>query len=434
MRKKLYKILVVIIIFILLFSCTFRIGISFAESEPVQDETVIGGGQESEQPENQTEEKNEYEQQLEGLESEKSNLENQILANEAQIGVVEGVLSETLEEIEKLSTQIEQKRREISNLEFQEKSLMKLVEEEEAKLEKINKRYKEEKALLEKRLVVMYEMGRMSALELFLTSKSLSNFLSRYFLLSEIGEADQKLVNNVKKDKTQTENISKSLQEKKEELEQDKLDKEKFEISLNNMEILKTNKMASLNQEEFQLYQEIENYRQEIANIEAEIKEVALKNLGEKYIGGKFIWPTPGYTTITSQFGMRVHPITGIYKLHSGTDIGAPYGANFLAANDGVVVKAGYNSAYGNMVMIDHGGGVVTLYAHGSSREVKEGDVVRQGQTVLKVGMTGYATGPHAHFEIILNGQYLNPLDYISPDNGESKENADIESLITPQN
>ena len=128
-----------------------------------------------------------------------------------------------------------------------------------------------------------------------------------------------------------------------------------------------------------------------------------------------------GYTTITSPFGLRTHPITGIYKLHTGTDIGAPYGANFLAANDGVVIKACMNSAYGNMVMINHGGGLVTLYAHGSSIEVKEGDIVKQGQTVLKVGATGYATGPHAHFEIIVNGEYLNPLDYISPDNGENQ-------------
>ncbi len=420
MRKELNKILVVYIIFILLFSCIF--GYSFAESEPTQEgENPI----QDEQPE---EEKNEYEIQLEGLEGQKSDLENQILANEAQIGVVEGVLSATLEEIEQLSTKIEQKRKEISNLEIQEKSLMKLIETEEEKLKEVTERYKKEKDLLEKRLVVMYEMGNVSTLELLFNSKSLSNFLARYFLLAEIGEADQKLVNNVKKDKTQTESITKSLNEKKDELEKDKDDKEKYEISLNNMEILKTNKMASLNMEEFELYQEIENYRQEIANIEAEIKEVALKNLGEKYIGGKFIWPTPGYSTVTSAFGMRTHPITGIYKLHSGMDIGAPYGTNFLAANDGVVAKAGYNSAYGNMVMIDHGGGVVTLYAHGSSIEVQEGDIVRQGQTVLKVGMTGYATGPHAHFEIIVNGQYLNPADYISPDNGEGQGINDIEN------
>ena len=77
-------------------------------------------------------------------------------------------------------------------------------------------------------------------------------------------------------------------------------------------------------------------------------------------------WPVPGYTTITSKFGMRTHPITGVYKLHSGVDISAPTGTNFVAAADGVVTKASYNTAYGNMVMIDHGGGISTLYAHGS--------------------------------------------------------------------
>ena len=433
MRKKLTKIFVVYIVFILLFSCTFETMYSFAESEPVTNETNENNVAEGE---NTTEEDNNepnYEEQIEGLENQKSDLENQITSNEAQIGVVEGVLSKTLEEIEQLSTKIEQKRKEISNVEIQELSLNKLIEEEEEKLEEITQRYEKEKKLLEKRLVIMYEMGKMNALDVLLNSKNISDFLSRYFLLSEIGKADKKLVDNVKKDKTQTENITKSLTEKKDELEKDKLDKEKYEISLNNMEILKNNKLANLNEEEVKLYQEIENYRKEIESVEAEIKEIALKNLGQKYIGGNFIWPTPGYTTITSQFGMRTHPITGIYKLHSGTDIGAPYGANFLAANDGVVVKAGYNNAYGNMVMIDHGGGVITLYAHGSSIEVSEGDIVKQGQTVLKVGMTGYATGPHAHFEIRINGQYLNPLDYISPDNGQSNKE-DVENLTVVLN
>ena len=410
------------IIFILLFSCSFTGNISFAENEPVNQAL---------QEDQIEEEKTEYEIQMEDLENQKSDLENAIISNEAQIGVVEGVLSETLEEIEQLSTKIEQKRKEIANLEIQEISLMKLIEEEEQKLEEATQRYEQEKALLEKRLVVMYEMGNLNMLDVLLNSKNLSDFLSRYFLLSEIGQADQRLVDNVKKDKIQTENSATSLTATKDELEKDKDDKEKYAISLNNMEILKNNKIASLTAEEIQLYQDIENYRQEILSIESEIKELALKNLGQKYIGGKFIWPTPGYTTITSPFGMRTHPITGIYKLHTGTDIGAPYGANFLAANDGVVVKAEYNSAYGNMVILNHGGGIMTLYAHGSSIEVKEGDIVKQGQTVLKVGMTGYATGPHAHFEIRVNGEYLNPMDYISPDNGEGH---DIENLTVVLN
>jgi len=89
-------------------------------------------------------------------------------------------------------------------------------------------------------------------------------------------------------------------------------------------------------------------------------------------------WPTPGYTRITSTFGMRTHPITGIFKLHTGVDIGAPYGSNFVAANDGLVTYAGYNRAYGNMVIIDHGGGITTLYAHGSEILVNVGDTIYQ--------------------------------------------------------
>ncbi len=127
---------------------------------------------------------------------------------------------------------------------------------------------------------------------------------------------------------------------------------------------------------------------------------------------GKLIWPIPGYTSISSHFGMRVHPITGAYKLHTGTDVSAPIGARFVAMADGTVIEAGYNNVYGNMVMIDHGEGIVTLYAHGSEILVKINQVVKKNQAVLKVGSTGYSTGPHAHFEIRINGKLVNPENY----------------------
>ena len=102
----------------------------------------------------------------------------------------------------------------------------------------------------------------------------------------------------------------------------------------------------------------------------------------------------------------------GEYKLHTGTDIGAPEGANFIAMADGVVIEACMNSAYGNMVMIDHGDGIISLYAHGSEILVQPNQKVVQGQAILKVGSTGYSTGPHAHFEVRINGDYTNPMDY----------------------
>lgn len=419
------KYLNIVIVFILLF-CHSYIFV-FAENE----ENLVTLENTLEQEDN-IEEENRAEQEIENLKNKKSELEDSISEKEAQIGVVEGTLSKTLEEIEVLSTKIEEKKNEISALETQEISLMNFINVEEKKLEEYSERYEKEKKLLEKRLVVMYEMGETKFLDVLLKSRGISDFLSKYYLLSEIGKADSKLVKNVKNDKEQTEAITQALKEKKEELEKDKQDKEKYEISLSNMEILKNNKVANLNEEENKLYAQIEEYRNHISDIEQEIKRIALQNLGKVYIGGNFIWPTPGYTTITSPFGMRTHPITGIYKLHTGVDIGAPYGSNFIASNDGVVVKADYNFAYGNMVMIDHGGGVMTLYAHGSEILVNEGDEVKQGQAILKVGSTGYSTGPHAHFEIRINGEYLNPLDYVSPDNG--KTDLDIEKVTIDLN
>ena len=127
---------------------------------------------------------------------------------------------------------------------------------------------------------------------------------------------------------------------------------------------------------------------------------------------GMFTWPIPGYTTVTSDFGYRTHPITGIYKLHTGTDIAAPEGTKFVAMADGVVITACRNTAYGNMVLINHGNGIVTLYAHGSKILVRTNDIVKQGEPVLEVGSTGYSTGPHAHFEVRINDEYVNPMQY----------------------
>lgn len=363
--------------------------------------------------------------EIDNLNMQKEALEAAVTESENQIGIVEDQISEALAEVEKLSLQISEKQEEINNLEAEEESLMIYIEEAETSLAEYTEKYETQKELLEKRLVAMYEMGEVKYLDVLLNSESLSDFLSRYYLVSEIAQSDYELVSSVKENKEQMESITESLREKKEELEQDKMDKEKYEISLSNMEILKNNKINQLNSEELAIYQQIEQYKTEIESIEAEIKQIALQNIGEIYIGGTMIWPTPGYTTITSNFGMRTHPITGIYKLHTGVDIGAPYGAMFIASNDGVVVKAEMNSAYGNMVMIDHGGGVMTLYAHGSEILVEVGQTVTQGTAVLKVGSTGYSTGPHAHFEIRINGEYVNPLDYISPDNGKTSENED---------
>ncbi|MBQ6998934.1 MAG: peptidoglycan DD-metalloendopeptidase family protein [Clostridia bacterium] len=134
---------------------------------------------------------------------------------------------------------------------------------------------------------------------------------------------------------------------------------------------------------------------------------------GSRYVGGKFLWPSTNSYRITSPYSMRVHPTLGVYKQHTGIDIGASYGTNVLAAADGTVIIAGWNNAYGNYVVINHGGGVTTLYGHNSSLTVSKGQKVSRGQVIAKVGSTGYSTGPHIHFEVQVNGSPVNPMSYL---------------------
>ena len=150
------------------------------------------------------------------------------------------------------------------------------------------------------------------------------------------------------------------------------------------------------------------------AEANALVAEILKLQGNDAYIGGEFMWPAPGISRTTSEYGYRIHPIFKKKKLHTGLDIGCPTNTTVVASNAGTVIKAGWNNSYGYMVMIDHGGGIVTLYAHNSSLLVKTGDVVAKGQAVAKSGSTGNSTGPHLHFEVRVNGQYVNPRDYVS--------------------
>ena len=119
---------------------------------------------------------------------------------------------------------------------------------------------------------------------------------------------------------------------------------------------------------------------------------------------------------------MRLHPILKVYRGHSGTDIGMPTGAYIIAANDGTVIKSMYTTGYGNMVMIDHGGGVTTVYGHGSEIIAETGQTVKKGDIIMKAGSTGWSTGPHLHFEIRINGKCVDPLPFITKQSTESEE------------
>ena len=129
---------------------------------------------------------------------------------------------------------------------------------------------------------------------------------------------------------------------------------------------------------------------------------------------GAFAWPVPSCTYLTSRFGLRVHPVYGTTKSHTGIDIGAESGATIVAADGGTVTMAGVNSGYGNCVMIDHGNGYKTLYGHMSSIAVSNGQTVSKGDTIGYVGSTGISTGPHCHFEVWKDGSRIDPEQFYS--------------------
>ena len=152
-----------------------------------------------------------------------------------------------------------------------------------------------------------------------------------------------------------------------------------------------------------------ENSRQ----LEAMIRKMQGGDDSEALGTGVYTWPTPGYTNITSAYGMRFHPILKTRKMHTGVDIGAPMSATIVAADSGKVIHAGWMGGYGQVLVVDHGNGISTLYAHQSAFLVSNGQTVNRGDPIGKVGSTGWSTGPHLHFEVRINGSYTDPMPYI---------------------
>ncbi len=348
------------------------------------------------------------------LREQRANLQSQLDASNAQIEIIQSDVSELVNQITELNEQITSQEIEIELLQQQKEDLEKTIVETEENLEIATEEFEKQKKQLEERLVASYKSGETTYLDVLLQSSSLSEFISNYYMISELVSADEKMLERISEQKEQLEFAKLELKRQKKELNTTVEESENKAVSLENMRVINNSYIAQLSAEEAEYTNSIVEMQTEIKKVEAEILTAARMNIGYDYVGGEMAWPVPGYTLITSPYGMRTHPITGVYKLHTGTDISAPMGTDFIAANDGVVAKAEYNYAYGNMVMINHGGGVSTLYAHGSQILVEVGQSVTRGEPVLKVGSTGYSTGPHAHFEVRINGQYTDPMPYIT--------------------
>lgn len=354
-------------------------------------------------------------EEMTDLQTRQEELKNQINEASGELGEVQEDLSENLKQVQKLDERITNSQTELDELNTKIIELQNSIDEVEEKLKGAEERYNKQKEILEVRLVTMYETSDTQYLDVILSSRSVSDFLSNYFLITELANYDTELLEEMKIQKDEIELDKKKLDTTREQYATIKQNQTKTAKILENTKSVRENFIAKLSEQEKEIQAKIDEYNAQFEAVNKEILSLALEGIDTQYIGGELAWPIPGYTRITSKYGMRTHPITGVYKLHTGVDVSAPMGANFVAANDGIVTKAGYNAAYGNMVIIDHGGGVSTLYAHGSEIMVQVGETVKRGETVvLKVGSTGYSTGPHAHFEVRLNGVVTDPIPYIT--------------------
>jgi murein DD-endopeptidase MepM/ murein hydrolase activator NlpD len=368
------------------------------------------------QAENTIPKETEEKKQLEQLQVENQELQKQIEENINYLEIVQEELTQNLLQIQGIDEEIAKSEESLSALNKEVEEFNTKIKNVENELKEKQREYDAQKKLTDERMIAICEQGELQYLDILLGSTNIIDFVSKYYLVSQIYENDLQLLEKANSQKKEIEAKTEELQKQKDILSEKKKEQQKDEQLLENTKTARQIQMAKLSQEEQNIQLKIDEYKTQVTSVENEIRALAIvEAFGEDYVGEEMIWPTPGYTRITSQFGMRTHPITGLYRLHTGTDVGAPVGTDFLAMASGVVVKAEYNLAYGNMIIIDHGGGVQTLYAHGSEIIAKIGQTIKQGDPVLKVGSTGYSTGPHAHFEIRINGNPVDPLNYVKP-------------------
>lgn len=366
------------------------------------------------------------------LQTQRNEIQNQMNEANEQLEGVQNDISENLQQVQKLDEKISNSQQELDELNKKIEDLENSSEEVEKKLKTAEENYDKQKKLLDSYLVAVQESSDTQYLDVLLSSKNISEFLSNYFLITELANSQVELLEDMQNKKNEIQQSKEKLDKNKEDLAVIKANQTKTATVLANTKTVRENFISKLSDQEKDIQSKIDEYYAQFNAINSEILQLAQGGIATQYIGGELAWPVPGYTVISSNYGMRTHPITGVYKLHTGVDIRAPLGATFIAANDGIVTKASYNGAYGNMVIIDHGGGVSTLYAHGSEILVQVGQTVKRGEPVLKVGSTGYSTGPHAHFEVRLNGVVTNPMPYIT--NGLVPETQNKENNIENNN
>ena len=304
---------------------------------------------------------------MDELQNKRDELKQNINESNEQIQEIQIELTENLEQLNNLNAKISGYENDILALQTDLEKIEEEIKNIEEKLKIVQENYNLQRTALQNRIVSLYESGDILYLDVLLSSSSVSDFISNYYLIGEIARYDSNLLHDIENQKNKIEEAKKILEEKQSNVEKVKLNREKTTVALENARIIRNSYINKLTNEEKETQNKIDEYQAELNRTEAQIVAIATGEGNLDYVGGEFLWPVPGYYTITSRFGSRVHPILKVVRNHTGTDIAAPMGTNVLAANDGIVTASTYStSGYGNMIMIDHGGGISTLYAHAS--------------------------------------------------------------------
>lgn len=331
----------------------------------------------------------------------------------AQLSGLTNDLSALQKQISLLDSQIEAQQDEIDAQEELLGELTQMIADKTIELEESERQQAEQYDQLRSRLRYMVEHGTTSSLSILLSSDSFSDFLNRYEIIRQISLRDENLFEQLKaiRDKVLTE--KQELEDTKKEAEDTKLHMEANKAELEAQMEAKRKQMDSIQLAQKNVKDAYAAMIETEDELMAQYKKAAAEYAAQStYVGGTFMWPLPaGNNVVTCKYGMRTHPITGKRKLHTGVDLRAATGTKVYAANKGTVTTSGYSSAWGNYIIISHGGGITTLYAHLSKRSVSKDDKVKQGDIIGYSGNTGYSTAPHLHFEISKNGATYNPLN-----------------------
>ena len=373
-----------------------------------------------------------------------SSMEEEKKKVESTLKELEGKKSDTAAYVKELDRNLSALAGELTKLEGDISQKEEQIEEAKVELEtaKIteNRQYEDMKL----RIQYMYENGQTGLLESMMQSESIAELLNRAEYASQITSYDRKMLEEYRKTRQEVALKEEALKTEHQELLTLQDSTKAKQSSVKTLMASKEAELASYETKIASAQGEIDQYNADIkaqeehmARVEAEIRrkeeearkaeearraEEAKKN--QSSAGGdstvkkgntNFIWPCPASGRISSAFGDRSSPTEGASTNHKGIDIPAPSGSSIVAAADGKVVISTYSYSAGNYIMIDHGGGLTTVYMHCSQLLVKEGETVKQGQTIAKVGSTGYATGPHLHFGVRSGGSYVNPSGYVSP-------------------